>query len=232
MHSTTTREVGYVKNGKKEYYRSSIWYGTAVFFLRFLRVLLWPFVEFKVYGAERVPTSGPLMMAFKHHLGWDIPIMGIATKRWIHFMAKRELFEIPILGWWMTKVGAFAVDRDQPTKDTLKKSYHHFESEEVIGIFPEGTRHTPEDDVAEIGTGAATIALHRLGLPIEHPAIQTGAVAYGFKWAAGFWPRFRVAVVFGHLITPDEIKQYDRTRLTYEIRAWIKMAFSYARARL
>ncbi|MBV8375173.1 MAG: 1-acyl-sn-glycerol-3-phosphate acyltransferase, partial [Candidatus Eremiobacteraeota bacterium] len=63
----------------------------------------------RVYGTERVPLDGPLIVACNHVSYLDPPAMGCLCPRRISYMAKKELFEIPVLGAVIRALGAYAV---------------------------------------------------------------------------------------------------------------------------
>jgi 1-acyl-sn-glycerol-3-phosphate acyltransferase len=104
-------------------------------------------------GAENVPASGPLIIACNHVSYLDPPVMGCFCPRRISYMAKKELFEIPILNTAIRALGAYAVDRRGSAAAAIKRSLQVLEEGGTIGIFPEGTRNlsgtvTPQTGVA------------------------------------------------------------------------------------
>ncbi|WP_391122797.1 lysophospholipid acyltransferase family protein [Psychrobacillus sp. L3] len=89
------------------------------------------------------------------HRGWlEIVILGICVPKPIHFMAKKELFENKIIEWFLRKINAFPVDRENPSPSTIKQPVKLLKSREIVGIFPSGTR-TAED--VPLKRGAVTI---------------------------------------------------------------------------
>ncbi len=95
----------------------------------------------RVYGAENVPASGPLIVACNHVSYLDPPVLGAASPRRISYMAKQQLFAIPVLGPAIRAVGAYPVDREGPATAAIKRSVEVLRAGGVIGIFPEGTRN-------------------------------------------------------------------------------------------
>lgn len=75
--------------------------------------------------------------------------------REIHFMAKKQLFEMKGLGWLIDKLNAFPVDRDNPGPSVIKIPRQLIKEGKVVGIFPSGTRSTENNDLKQ---GAVTIA--------------------------------------------------------------------------
>lgn len=97
--------------------------------------------RFRVVGAERVPPDGPLIVAANHVSYFDPPALGVALPRPLHFMAKEELFRIPILGSLIRWLYAYPIDRKRGDVAAIKRSVEVLQSGAAIGIFPEGTRN-------------------------------------------------------------------------------------------
>ncbi|HHV64563.1 MAG TPA: 1-acyl-sn-glycerol-3-phosphate acyltransferase [Peptococcaceae bacterium] len=112
-------------------------------FYSFAKKILTLFLKakgFTVKGLENLPAEGPLIVACNHVSLWDPIIVGCALPRQIFFMAKEELFKIPILGTIITWLGAFPVKRGQGDISAIRKSLGVLKAGNVLGIFPEGTR--------------------------------------------------------------------------------------------
>src|SRR5690348_8750412 len=95
----------------------------------------------RVYGAENVPKTGPLIIACNHVSYFDPPVLGTTSPRRISYMAKEELFRIPVLGAAIRAVGAYPVDRSGSATSAIKRSVEVLRAGGVIGIFPEGGRN-------------------------------------------------------------------------------------------
>ena len=95
----------------------------------------------RVYGAQNVPKTGPLIVACNHVSYFDPPVLGTASPRRIQYMAKEELFRIPVLGRLISAVGAYPVDREGSAMAAIKRSVEVLRGGGAIGIFPEGTRN-------------------------------------------------------------------------------------------
>ncbi len=67
--------------------------------------------RWEVEGRENVPSSGGLILAPNHLSYLDPPLAGSAVRRPVYFMAKRELFSVPVLGWLIRRTHAFPVSR-------------------------------------------------------------------------------------------------------------------------
>ena len=110
----------------------------------------------RAHGTQNVPAAGPLIVACNHVSYLDPPAMGCFCPRRISYMAKKELFDIPILGAVIRALGAYAVDRRGSAAAAVKRSLQVLQAGGVIGIFPEGTRNRSGD--VEPQTGVALLA--------------------------------------------------------------------------
>ena len=111
----------------------------------------------EVVGAERIPADGPVILAANHASIWDPFILGVATPREIHYMAKAELFGPRLLAKVMRSLNAFPVERGGGDQAAMSEAGHLLAGGAVLGIFPQGTSK-PE---LQIGwhRGAARLAL-------------------------------------------------------------------------
>lgn len=94
----------------------------------------------KILGLENMPTEGPVILAINHQSFWDPIVAGSSLPRKVFFMAKEELFEIPVLGKIYSKLGAFPVKRGQGDMNAIRQSLAILKEGRVLGLFPEGTR--------------------------------------------------------------------------------------------
>jgi 1-acyl-sn-glycerol-3-phosphate acyltransferase len=98
------------------------------------------FFAFSVEGQEHVPESGPVILAPNHVSYLDPVVVGIAVTRRVHFMAKKELFRNPLLGWFLRGLQAYPVTRERVDPSTLKRTLSLLASGQTVLMFPEGTR--------------------------------------------------------------------------------------------
>lgn len=97
----------------------------------------------KVEGAENFPKEGGFIIAANHRSYLDPPIINTISPFPVIFMAKEDLFKVPILGSIITKAGAIPVERGRKGVKSLIKAIDFLKKGYVIGIFPEGTRAAP-----------------------------------------------------------------------------------------
>ncbi|MBV9148766.1 MAG: 1-acyl-sn-glycerol-3-phosphate acyltransferase [Candidatus Eremiobacteraeota bacterium] len=127
--------------------------------------------RFKAEGAEQVPSSGPLIVACNHASYMDPVALGVACPRPLAYMAKIELFSLPILGPLIRRLNAYPVDRSASPIAGMKRSIEMLRQGKAIGIFPQGTRvRNGEGNIYE---GVALLA--SLGKAPVVPARITGS---------------------------------------------------------
>ncbi|MEA5595815.1 lysophospholipid acyltransferase family protein [Rivularia sp. UHCC 0363] len=110
-----------------------------------------------VYGAENVPISGPLVIVSNHASNFDPPIVSNCVRRPVSYMAKEELFKIPILKQAIELYGAYPVQRGTSDRNAIRKALEHLEQGWAVGLFLQGTR-TPDGRITDPKRGAALIA--------------------------------------------------------------------------
>ena len=142
----------------------------------------------KVYGKENVPEDGGFVIACTHNGYVDIfNLAGSIYPREIHFMAKKQLFEIKGLGWLINNLNAFPVDRENPGPSVIKIPKKLLGEGKIVGIFPSGTR-TAEN--TNLKAGAVTIA--QLGKAQILPAAYIGP-----KNMKGIFKREKAYLIYG-----------------------------------
>lgn len=99
-----------------------------------------PLYRFEVIGTEHFPKDGGILLCSNHINALDPPVVGILAPRPVHFMAKAELFNVPLLKGILPGVNAFPVKRGLSDRDALRTAIKLLKSGEVVGLFPEGTR--------------------------------------------------------------------------------------------
>jgi 1-acyl-sn-glycerol-3-phosphate acyltransferase len=146
-----------------------------------------------VEGQEHIPRAGPAILAANHTSYIDPIIIGIAVRRPVRFMAKKELFRLPLFGWLLRQFGAFPVNRDRTNLQTFKQAISLLKAGEIVAIFPEGTRGDGVDlRPAKPGIG---LIVARTGAPVI-PTFHRGTEKVFPK---GAWlPRpYRITLKFG-----------------------------------
>ncbi len=176
----------------------------------------------EVRGLENV-EGAPLIFAANHKSYLDPIAVGIPLyPRRLNFMAKSELWKIPVLARLITALGAYPVTRGKFDRRAIAKTIDILKSGGNVLMFPEGTRIRR----AELGAaykGVASISM-RSGAPVVPVGI---AGAERIMPEGGVLPRFpKIAVAFGRPIDP---KHYggDRNGLTDDIMKEIAKLSGY-----
>lgn len=111
----------------------------------------------EVHGLENVPKDNNYIVCPNHLSTLDPPLMCGVMPRRVSFMAKKELFDIRFLRWWIDWLGAFAVNRESLGPSTIKTVMEIKKSKWVFGIFPQGTRGIP-GEIKGVTKGFAGLA--------------------------------------------------------------------------
>ena len=98
------------------------------------------FFRLEAVGRERVPATGPVLLVSNHVSALDPPLVGGAAPRPVCFMAKEELFGIPLFGRLIRALNARPVRRDGSDMRALKAALALLREGRAILVFPEGTR--------------------------------------------------------------------------------------------
>ena len=120
-------------------------------------------VAFKLYyspeiiGAEKIPEDSAIVIAGNHKHVYDQCLTIMATKRVIHYMAKKEYFEGKLAPFFRA-VGCIPVDRSRRDFSSAMSAMKVLKSDGAIGIFPEGTRNKTDDFLLRFKTGAVSMA--------------------------------------------------------------------------
>jgi 1-acyl-sn-glycerol-3-phosphate acyltransferase len=132
--------------------------------------LIRAFVPLRVYGKERVPREGGVVMAFNHFSWIDPPVFGTASPRTIYFMAKVEAHRIPGLGHLMRLFGTFSVRRGESDREAVRMMRQIVREGHALGLFAEGTRQRTGVP-GKVQPGAAMVALQE-EVPVVPAAIH------------------------------------------------------------
>lgn len=129
------------------------WIVCKIFYMIRLKLVY----RLKVEGLENVPKDNAYIVCPNHLSTLDPPLVAAVLPRRVSFMAKKELFDIRFLRWWIDWLGAFAVNRESLGPSTIKTVMNIKKSSWVFGIFPQGTREEP-GTISNISKGFAGLA--------------------------------------------------------------------------
>lgn len=111
----------------------------------------------RIYGVENVPKEGPLVVVSNHASYFDPPILSSCVGRPVAYMAKEELFKVPVLKDAIRLYGAYPVNRQAADRSSIRAALNSLEAGWATGVFLQGTR-TEDGRITEPKLGAAMIA--------------------------------------------------------------------------
>ena len=165
---------------------------------KFIKVLIWIyytiFFRATVVGVENVPKKGAAILCSDHSSNYDPITMAAYINRLPRYMAKKELFQVPVIGWLITQLHAFPVNREAPADmKAFKSAIKVLKSEELLGIFAQGARVKAGDEKSA-KAGVALIAM-RGNAPVIPVAIS-----------GSHKPFSKIYISFGEPLTLDEYR--------------------------
>lgn len=194
------------------------------------RTILWAGgVRLKVIGVENVDPSVSYVVASNHQSTFDIMAHFLALPIPIRFLAKKELFGVPLLGWALRRLHMVPVDRSAGRtvfEEIKQNAAATIAQGKSIIVYPEGTR-TTTGELLKFKNGAFVIAAHT-GLPILPTTIQGSFEAW--------LPRAKIikggtiTVAIGAPISTNNLTVEDAPRLREEARAAIQTTLTHLRS--
>jgi len=180
-----------------------------------LRLFTHLICRYRVYGLERVPESGPLVIV-ANHLSWYDPILfGVALHRRVWFFTKSEMFRWPIIGAACKATGQIPVRRGESDRAALEKGLAYLQEGKALSIFPEGTVERKTTMIPAL-SGVAMLAI-RSGttvLPIAHTG--TRKILRSLRW---WFPRVTITIgePYVPLLPPGMSRKAGLQRVTDEM---------------
>jgi 1-acyl-sn-glycerol-3-phosphate acyltransferase len=169
-------------------------------------------------GQENIPATGGVLIVSNHQSHFDPPLVGIGSRRQMHYVARRTLFSFRPFGWLLRSVGAIPIERDGIGLSGIKESLKLLKRGEMVLIFPEGTRSF-DGEIAPFRPGFTALAVR------SNAAILPVAVEGAFQ----AWPRTnrfpglgRIRVHFGEPIPHAEIAGRDERELVAEVERRVR----------
>jgi 1-acyl-sn-glycerol-3-phosphate acyltransferase len=178
---------------------------------RIARLVLSIFYQIEIEWKEAFPDHGPVIILPKHQYWTDIPMVSLSFKPLLHFVAKKELFEYPLIRNYLSLVGGIPVDRKQSirTLDSFKYLLFLLRAGERIVIFPEGTYFREA-----VGSGKSRLLQMILGFQDELK-YQIPFVPVGIRYGERIGWRRRVEIRIGHPLFAE--KESDAITLTRRV---------------
>lgn len=123
----------------------------------FINPFFYLYLRGKVSGTEHIPLKGGFVVVSNHGSNFDPPLLSAAVQRPVAYMAKEELFEVPVFKQAIELYGAYPVKRGAVDRTTIKAALAYIEAGWGVGLFISGTR-TSDGRVVDPKPGAALIA--------------------------------------------------------------------------
>jgi 1-acyl-sn-glycerol-3-phosphate acyltransferase len=169
---------------------------------------------FRSIDSQNVPTTGAVIVACNHVSYLDPVVLGIGFLRPVTYLAKKQLFEIPVLGRIIYGLGAYPLDREAGGAAAVRAALRALKEGRCIGIFPEGGRNL--DGLHEEKGGAALLGALS-GAPVVPAAIAGTRRARPFR---------RIRVIYGEPLVVERKRKADGDDLekwTHEIMRRIRV---------
>src|SRR5438874_8094186 len=128
----------------------------------------------RVYGRDRIPTNGPLVLCFSHFSWLDPWALGSVVPRTVYYVAKQEAHDNPFIGPFIRFFGTSSVRRGESDREAIRIMREVVQRGDALGMFPEGTRQ--EREPGPVLPGAAMIAVQ------EQAPVVCGAIHGSQDW--------------------------------------------------
>ena len=165
---------------------------------RFFQLSFVLFFRMRVWGAERVPRQGGVVLAANHQSFLDPPAVGLALGRQVCYLARKSLFRVRPVAWLLLGMHGVPVEREGVDPAAVRRVVRLLRAGRGLVLFPEGTR-TRDGSVGPFRPGFAVLAsLARV--PVVPVAIEGAFEA----WPRGrLLPRpGRLRVAYGEAMEP------------------------------
>lgn len=157
------------------------------------RLIFRLYFRWEVRGTEHLTRSGGGLLVCNHTSVLDPALAGTPWPRPIRYLAREDLFRVPLLGWWMRRCGTIPTKRGPGALYSLRRVIGLVKAGAVVLVFPEGTRSAT--GALQDARGGVGFLLKMTGAPV-YPCHIEGAFAAWPRHA--WWPRpRRVRVTYG-----------------------------------
>jgi 1-acyl-sn-glycerol-3-phosphate acyltransferase len=175
---------------------------TYSFFRSLCRIGTSVMLDLKVYGVEHIPSTGGVLILSNHHSFLDPPCIGVQIRRPVSYLAKSELFDVPVFGKVIPRLNAFPVRQGAGDVGAVRETIKRLKEGHVLTVFPEGSRSSHGE--LQPLQGGFTLIVRKAGVPIV-PAVIDGTFQ---AWPMSRkFPRSRpVRVMFGPPMHVSDLK--------------------------
>ena len=171
-----------------------------------LEVIARTYFRLEVHGRENIPKSGPFIISPIHRSYLDTPVVGAAIHRLMRYMGAEKMWTNRQLGWFLTAMGGFPIQRGSADREALKAALLVVERGEPLVMFPEGTRQSGPI-VNEMFDGPAYISC-RTGVPII--PVGLGGTERAMPKGRKIILPVKMVVVIGEPLSPPPKKESGR----------------------
>ncbi|MEW4529565.1 lysophospholipid acyltransferase family protein [Maioricimonas sp. JC845] len=178
--------------------RNWVWFSIQ----QLLQVLFVLLFRYRARGYDKLPPGGALLLV-NHQSMLDPLLVGLPLKRPVSFVARENLFRVPIVGWILKRTYVIPINRESAGTHVIRESTRRMQQGFLVGVFPEGTR-TRDGNLGTLKPGFVAL-VRRARVPVYPVGI---AGAYRIMPRGTKFPRPRkVRVVFGDPLTEDELQE-------------------------
>lgn len=135
----------------------------------------------KVSGKDLVPDKGPFILIGNHEHIFDPLVIQMHVKPWIYWVAKSELYKVPVIGAILRAIGTVPFHRAEMDVAALRKIVSIVKNDEVVGIFPQGGRVDPDKRNEVLPKVATAHLARRFQVPVVPVALKNGFHLFGKK---------------------------------------------------
>lgn len=160
----------------------------------------------EVRGRENLPVDGAYIVAPIHRSNLDTPVVSAITRRRLRYMGKESLWRSRILGWFLSAMGGFPVQRGSADREALKAALKVIERGEPLVMFPEGTRQSGPT-ITEFFDGPSYVAC-RTGAPII--PVGLGGTEAAMPRGSKFIRPVKIIIVVGSPLHPAALTESGR----------------------
>ncbi|NPA13064.1 MAG: 1-acyl-sn-glycerol-3-phosphate acyltransferase [Aquificae bacterium] len=174
-----------------------------------VRPLIRKILNVKAEGVENIPMDTGCIIAANHRSHLDPLVLNLVSPRPILFMAKEELFKVPLLSWLIKKAGAFPVSRGGRDIKALKTAINLIKKhKQCVGIFPEGGRMEP----GKFGKPLSGVGLlvSKTNAPVVPARIEGTDIVFPVNAKIPKIRKSPITIKFGKAVNFDRNKDYQQ----------------------
>ena len=173
--------------------------------------------QMRSFGMENLPQGGALLL-INHQSFLDPLMVGLPLPRPVSYVARDNLFRIPILGWLLRRTYVIPISRERGGTESLRESIRRLEHGFLVGVFPEGTRSL-DGKLREMKPGFVSL-VRRAKVPVI-PVGVAGAYE-SFPRDSKFPRPGKIRVVYGKPMDPVRLAELSQPGRETELLAWTR----------